>query len=356
MNEIDALMGLDVSDEERLRMLADSLRGKKRAADFFSLSTVPTINEAASAQQKGIASSADAAGVLKNALENRRLQESEGKLNRQNALLRSAMGGRGRGGKQYSYVQSMLDENGNTVLMGLNADTGKMEPVRGAEGYKPDPLTSSQMGSLLERADQRLAPTYELVGAVEELDNLLEEHAGGDPRSVPGLTFGEKIPGIGGVLRLSRDVYTGKGEAGAIYSAARGVINTIIRNQAGLTQTRRELANVSEQTGMDALSDPQVFLANLDRIKTALEKDLQRIRKTMSPEVANQIEYEFAATGQQSPFGHRFRRHQWEQPKGGPDSFFDALTQEATPTNEGAPDFSAMTDEELEEWIRKNQK
>jgi len=347
MNEYELLMGLDLSDEEKLRMMAESLRGKQQAADFFALSSIPEISESANARRDQLYETATRGGILKNALADRESREQEGALNRANMLQRALAGGRSRGGKQYSYVQSMLGPDGQPVLMGLNADTGEMEPVAGSEGYKPDPLTSSQMGGLLERADKRLAPTLELTQSVEQLDNLLENHAGGDPRSVPGLTFAEKAPGIGGVFRLTRDVWTGKGEAGLIYSAVRGVINTIIRNQAGLTQTNRELANVREQTGMDALSDPQVFLENLDRIKDALEIDLQRIRNTMAPEVVDQIESEFGATGQQSPFNHKFRRHQWEQPKGGVDSVWDALSRPMMPEQQGPKPIEEMTDEEI---------
>jgi hypothetical protein len=40
-----------VSDEEELRALTDSLRGRSRAADFFALSTVGNIADAAKTEQ-----------------------------------------------------------------------------------------------------------------------------------------------------------------------------------------------------------------------------------------------------------------------------------------------------------------
>lgn len=342
------MMGLDLTDEERMRLMADSLRGKQQAADFFSLSTVPTISTAANQRVEDLQENAKQVGVLKKALEERQSREEQSELDRQNRLQVSNSYGRGgrRGGKQYSYVQPMRGPDGETVLMGLNADTGEMEPVRGADDYKPKPLTSSQAGSLMERAYARMDPTLELVGAVEELDDLLEEHAGGNPRKVPGLTFTDKLPVIGGLSRLTKDVFSGEGEAGDIYSAVRGVMNTIIRNQAGLTQTITELKNVREQTGMDPMNDPQVFFKNLPRIKAALERDLVRQRNTMAPEVVDQIESEYEAIGEQSPFGHVFRRHSWEQPKGSTD-FAGALFDKVMPEEQATKPISEMTEEEI---------
>lgn len=115
MNEIDALLGLDISDEEKMRVLSDQLRGKKRAADFFALSTVEPIQRAAAGKQQDILQSAQQAGVLNRAMQERaaseeeaRLQReltaSEGEANRANALQRTlisaASRGQGGGGRQ----------------------------------------------------------------------------------------------------------------------------------------------------------------------------------------------------------------------------------------------------------------
>jgi len=41
MNEYEALLGLGVTDDEKMRMLANQLRGRQDAGDFLSLSTIP---------------------------------------------------------------------------------------------------------------------------------------------------------------------------------------------------------------------------------------------------------------------------------------------------------------------------
>ena len=97
MNNIDALMGLGIGDDEQQRMLADRLRGQQRAADFFSLSSVAPISGAAQAEQKRVTNSAAQAGVLRKALDEQRAmnarnqaqissREREGEADRQNRL------------------------------------------------------------------------------------------------------------------------------------------------------------------------------------------------------------------------------------------------------------------------------
>lgn len=102
-DQYSMLMGLDLSDEEKMRMVADGLRGKQQAADFFSMSTVPTISGAAQSRVGQLQDTGERVGVLKNALAdrqsreeqqqmNRDSREREGAANRQNRLLTAAMG------------------------------------------------------------------------------------------------------------------------------------------------------------------------------------------------------------------------------------------------------------------------
>jgi hypothetical protein len=83
MNEIDALLGMGISEEEQLRMLANSLRGKQEAADFFALSTVPNIQKGAAAKQDAILGSAKEAGGLRRSLQDRKSREEEARQNRE---------------------------------------------------------------------------------------------------------------------------------------------------------------------------------------------------------------------------------------------------------------------------------
>ena len=67
MDPISAMLGLDIDDEEKTRALAERLRGRKSAADFFSLSTVKPISRMAIAEQGDVLDSAKTAGGLRRA-------------------------------------------------------------------------------------------------------------------------------------------------------------------------------------------------------------------------------------------------------------------------------------------------
>ena len=369
MNEFDALLGMGITDEEQLKALSESLRGKKRAADFFAVTQIPQIQKAAQAEQKAILGSAEQAGVLKRALDERRLKESEGEKNRESALLRTAMmaqsrdGGSG-GASRYMHVDTVRLPDGRRVKAGLNPKTNQYEVMPGQDDFGIDPLTEGQIGSLMERSYARLKPTLELTGAVDNLVSVLKPFSGEDsnPRKIPGLGPVEKAPVIGDVARFAQDVATGTGEQGKVYSAVRKVMNTIIRNQAGLTQTKQELTNVTRETGMDALSDPQVFVANLDTIMDALEADVRRQYGTMHPEIRSRIANDFEMLGQENPFTKNFERLTFgATPKGFGSLVSDVAdsvdlsAEEQTPVADDYLDFENMSDEELEAWIMENE-
>jgi hypothetical protein len=64
MPTIDALLGIgDLTDEDRMRSMADSLRDQKRAADVFSISSVKPIAQGARAEGKGVLDAAQRAGT-----------------------------------------------------------------------------------------------------------------------------------------------------------------------------------------------------------------------------------------------------------------------------------------------------
>ncbi len=68
---IAAMLGLEIDDEEKTRALADSLRGRKRAADFFSVSTINPIAKGAQAEAGDVMASAEEVGGLRKALAER---------------------------------------------------------------------------------------------------------------------------------------------------------------------------------------------------------------------------------------------------------------------------------------------
>ena len=82
MDSISALMS-PATDEEELQALADSLRGRKRAADFFSLSTIAPLQQMAQGQQREVQDAAKGQGVLRRAMADRNQRAEQAELSRE---------------------------------------------------------------------------------------------------------------------------------------------------------------------------------------------------------------------------------------------------------------------------------
>ena len=65
--DLETLMGLGVTDDDRMRALADSLRGRRQAADVFSMSTIQPLSQAARGEQAQIQATAEGIGALRRA-------------------------------------------------------------------------------------------------------------------------------------------------------------------------------------------------------------------------------------------------------------------------------------------------
>lgn len=71
---IEALLGLGVDDEAKTRALADRLRGRDQAAQFFGMSTIEPLAQAAQSEQANVQQAAQRGGVLRSALQKREAQ------------------------------------------------------------------------------------------------------------------------------------------------------------------------------------------------------------------------------------------------------------------------------------------
>jgi hypothetical protein len=65
MDSISALMGLEAPEDEKMRMLADRLRGEQQAGQIFSMSQIPGIGDAAAQHVQDVNASAQQAGLAR---------------------------------------------------------------------------------------------------------------------------------------------------------------------------------------------------------------------------------------------------------------------------------------------------
>jgi len=76
MNPLQALM-MPVSDDEQMKALAQSLRGRQTAADFFSASSIPNLQKMAQSEQEYIQNVGNRQGVLREAMERRKQDQAQ---------------------------------------------------------------------------------------------------------------------------------------------------------------------------------------------------------------------------------------------------------------------------------------
>lgn len=165
MDEISALMGLGLEEEEQLKALAEQLRGRKQAADFFSATTVAPLREAANREQESVQGATAQAGLLKRALEERRSREEMGRLDREsreriaaqnNAVRMHTAGMRGASGSPYGFLKTRGERDS---FKKKGEDLAKLNAIVG--GWKDEYGPSIQLPGVgtVENIAGRFFPT-----------------------------------------------------------------------------------------------------------------------------------------------------------------------------------------------------
>lgn len=419
MDSLDMLLGLDIEDEEKTRQMAEALRGRQRAADFFTGVQTPHVGGMAELEQAAIPREAQQIGGLRKALAerqhrkmlqderisadveaatlaNRRQLARDEELNRMTLARDAEQQGYKSGQKamEEGYEESEVwinpktnkefrarPMNGRMVIEGteiplpngfvkksdydtaqraktsstmdgvygrriVEDETGALHTVANTrdgrlveltpEGPIPltenameweEPISQNQKAQQMLKLEQNMEPIQQITRAIDNIDDMLIPYArkGLKPEQIPGLGWLEKMPFVGAPLRGVQDlVSTGdtpleSAPQGTVNAAIKGLTSIIARNLAGLAQTKIELQKIEQQSGTDALTDPAVFAEFLDRIKSAVEQDLMRVRSTVHKSTYREFQENLAAGSEEfgeplpNPFEHRFRRINWGQ-------------------------------------------
>lgn len=311
-NPLEALM-MPVDDDERMRALARSLRGRQVAADFFSGSTIPELQKMAQGEQQYIQDVAERQGGLREALQRRKqdqaqhdayigiqrdnLQQRKDEAKEYNALRLSLAARDGNGAApRYSMTPKtyeLADGTESTVFLSTNGppiDSTTQRPVDLSGARMVTPMTEAQTSARLEKLGTRNAVLQPLVYGLMELDELLKPYAaaGVEVEDVPGMGWLEKGTGItGGLVRGVNDLFEEGSPQGDVFSAVQAVMNYIAVNRAGLAQTLPEVVRIEKELGKDWYSDPEVFPKGLQRLKSALQNSANNIRATTPNKVLN---------------------------------------------------------------------
>lgn len=277
MADIDTLMGLGISDEEKALMMANKLRGQKQAADLFSMSTIAPIAQGAQAQQQATLQAAERGGALRKAMADRQAQAE-----------------RERQAQAARMAQSEAE-------MAARAEEGRLDREsreRIAETKSRDSsLTPASMQTALRNIGKELKPVEDVTQAINDLDSLLAPEYAKDKEDIPGLG---RIEGQDTILGKVARIAAG-GNAEQIHQARQRLLRNFIRESAGLAQTLSETQGVIQSYGLENLSSEETFLRAYPEIKKALKADLDRVNATYLPEVVEQFESGYAAAGKSSP-------------------------------------------------------
>lgn len=295
MDDISAMLGLDIDDAQKTRMLANSLRDRKDAADRFALSTISNISGGAQGEQASIMAGAEQGGRLRKSLQDREQQAEQARLTRS---LSAEQGGLDRASRE------RIAANRDASALGI-AELNQL-------GDTKDDVTSrtNRLETALEKYSKNLQ-TSNLPRALSSLDKLeqtlvalLPADAEGNPATMEDVTAavngGMNVPGVGGLMNLPYwggaatlggdlldKTVGGKAEGANIRSARQALFNQEIKLQSGAAVTLPEMLRNQIALGSEVWNNDKDFLAALPRIREGIQKVMKNYEHGAGPEVVD---------------------------------------------------------------------
>lgn len=329
MDDISALLGLGVEDDQKTRMLADSLRGRKDAADRFALSTIGNIAGGAQSEQKAVQMGAQQAGGLRKARQTREQQAEQARLNR--ALQREE----GRLGRE---SRERIAQEGLTNAMEI-ARLKNEGDVNTTLDTRARQVESDLKSYSREFQKTNIPRVEESVRAVDSLLDRLPRNKAGELVDLPGVGGFQNLTNwVGGGLAAGQDLITPdrKGtdgesapSAAQIRSARQEVYNQLIKLQSGAAVTLPEMLRNAIALGSEMWSSDKAFLESWPRIKEGIAQTRLNYERGYGPEVVDI--YNRRAAGE------------------------ELTVKDYLKSASAEPDYDSMTDEELDARLAAQQ-
>lgn len=148
-------------------------------------------------------------------------------------------------------------------------------------------LTSAALQTGLKEYRKKVDTLSPIVQGVNNLNEMLAGLPDAN-KDIPGIGVIEGGSGsTASAVRYAKDILGGDSTAQKINAAWTQTIAPLIREQAGLAQTKIELDRVEKIYGADWLSDEDVFRTQYPQIMKRLQEDLQTMEGTFLPAVGN---------------------------------------------------------------------
>lgn len=180
------------------------------------------------------------------------------------------------------YPKTFYGANGElqeTVMVGTDRinvggenDGKKYVKPKGAK----EALSADKLATELGKFDKRTEGVRDLAmkfnAANEVLANYEIDIFGGDNALEP---FQNMSGFMGGMIRTGSDLYNENQQAGEIFSAMNDVIAQIVREQAGLSQTAKEIETISNTYGRNWYDNPQILVKAWPRLQRLIADDMK---------------------------------------------------------------------------------
>ena len=288
MNGIDAILRGAPTEEDKMRALSANLRNQQRAGNLFSMSTLAPLARrgAREASQAGAQARTIGNDRRQSALEKtRRAQQLEDRQERReyDAGLLQQEQERTDAAAELKYKRG-LGADAASRQQAIELQRMKDEArVNAAEARssanKRGGLTSNQIQRNKILMAKEIKPLEDVIVGVNQLDDILQKY------SVGGAAEGQDIPGMGvieGMRGNIGDAYRWfKGdESQNVFRLTQNILTKLIKESAGLAQTKTETANVLRGLGQQDITSESVVLKGLADLKTAIKHDQERIKAT----------------------------------------------------------------------------
>lgn len=163
--------------------------------------------------------------------------------------------------------------------------------TRGGSGLS---LSGSSLRTGLDSLRKDLGVLMPIVNEVKEVNRLLTPYGKGGEKE------GMDVPGLGGLEghrgmmgEVTRTLFSSQ-EGKDIYRAVSGVVQKLLRADAGTAQTFQETMNVLARLGTQWVNNEETFLNNWPAFNAAIQKDIERNTKARHPDVVNAYRANFA--------------------------------------------------------------
>ncbi len=234
----------------------------------------------------------------------------------------------------------------------FNRDTQKPMPpgwIKEGGYIQETAVSGSGRNSALQKLSQNTVNVRSLATDFTAMEDVFGQY--GIDLSDGGVPLGrfEKDDGLVGQLsRNIQDSFNKDGEKGIIYSSTRAVLNSIIRNNAGMSQTVAEIQKLNKQYGATWWEDPKVMAEGLKRLGPKIQTDIASFTAGIDSESMARYEDRLRAFG--VPLWTRWA------PKGSKSDSSGRISGRGAgggATNAGKKTLAELTDEDIDNMTQE---